>query len=109
MRRLQLSKYLTILLVLLQTMLFSHENCHFQLYGYVIDDHDDEPLPFANLFLMETQQGASTDSTGYFKISNICPATYTLRLSHIGCESREVKVQVFSDLNQNFVLEKDSF
>jgi iron complex outermembrane receptor protein len=105
MKRLAISFCMTLLWVLTYSLLPAQDNCQIQLSGYVIDEHDDEPLPYANLFLIETQQGTSSDSTGYFQISNICPNNYTLRLSHIGCESKEIQIQLISDLEQDFVLE----
>ena len=49
-----------------------------------------EPLPFANVIIKGSSCGAITDLNGLFKIDDIKPGIYTLSISFIGYESREI-------------------
>jgi TonB-dependent receptor len=62
--------------------------------GIVRDAQTGEPLPGANVVLLKTSLGASTDLTGRYVIRNIPPGTYTLRATYIGYKDRELTVQV---------------
>ncbi|MDM8159900.1 TonB-dependent receptor [Labilibaculum sp. K2S] len=73
--------------------------------GRVIDS-DDYPLPGATLVLKETNQGVASDNNGVYRINNITPGEYTLKISYIGYESVEKKI-VFEEsttLTENFTL-----
>src|SRR5690606_26044595 len=49
-----------------------------------------EPLPFANVIIKGSGTGATTDMDGLFKIEDVSPGSYTLTISFIGYESREI-------------------
>ena len=49
-----------------------------------------EPLPFANVIIKGSATGATTDMDGLFKIEDVSPGSYTLTISFIGYESREI-------------------
>ncbi|MDX1752473.1 MAG: TonB-dependent receptor [Salinimicrobium sediminis] len=49
-----------------------------------------EPLPFANVIIKGSSSGATTDLNGLFKIEDVKPGVYTLTISFIGYESREI-------------------
>ncbi|WP_461639314.1 TonB-dependent receptor [Labilibaculum euxinus] len=73
--------------------------------GRVIDS-EDYPLPGATLVLKETNQGVASDNNGVYRINNIIPGEYTLKISYIGYESVEKKI-VFEEsttLTENFSL-----
>lgn len=57
------------------------------LTGFVTDAKTDEPLPGATVKLEGTTMGAATDSSGYYRIRNIPPKTYTLTVSFVGYQS----------------------
>jgi len=56
-----------------------------------------EPLLAANVLVVGTQSGASTDTEGNFQISDISPGAYTLRISLVGYETQEQIVTVTDD------------
>ena len=50
-------------------------SCTLVLSGHVIDDHDKEALPFAEVYLAELDRGAQADSAGRFTIAGLCAGT----------------------------------
>ena len=79
--------------------------CALVLSGRVIDDHDKEALPFAELYLPELGRGAQADSAGHFTIAGLCPGTYRLRAVHIGCEPVERMVKLEASMEVRIRLE----
>ncbi|MFP8488820.1 TonB-dependent receptor [Gracilimonas sp. Q87] len=55
--------------------------------GYVTDSETGETLISANIGFQGTRLGASTNTLGYYTITNIEPGTYTLIASYIGYQS----------------------
>jgi len=62
--------------------------------GYVRDSLSNEPLPGANVLLVGTSLGASTDLNGGYKISDIPLGQYEVRVSYIGYTTKAVNVPV---------------
>lgn len=75
------------------------------LNGYVEDEHAQLPLEYVSVFIKEIAQGAVTDSTGYFEIKNLSPGTYHVQLSHVGCESKMLHVDIVSDTTLALVMD----
>ncbi|HEX2866610.1 MAG TPA: TonB-dependent receptor [Ignavibacteriales bacterium] len=70
-----------------------------KIAGRVLDAATREPLPFVNIVLVGTSQGAATDMDGYYSILNVAPGTYSLKASAIGYNSTTVQdVKVSIDL-----------
>jgi hypothetical protein len=57
-----------------------------QLLGKVVDRATQEPLPLANVQVLGTPLGASTDSDGMFSISSVPFGTFQVRISLVGYE-----------------------
>lgn len=62
--------------------------------GTVKDAQTGDPLPGANVLLVGTSLGASTDLNGNFTIPDVPVGTYKLRATYIGYKSYETKVTV---------------
>ena len=55
-----------------------------KLSGFITDQETGEALIGANVFIVETGNGMSTDKNGYYVLQNISPGNYTLVVSYIG-------------------------
>ncbi|MCL5267404.1 MAG: carboxypeptidase-like regulatory domain-containing protein, partial [Bacteroidetes bacterium] len=75
--------------------------------GHVTDAHTGDALPGANVFIVGTSLGASTDLNGKFLITNIPPGDYTIRTTYIGYRSDVIHVHLSAGavLERNFKLE----
>jgi hypothetical protein len=54
------------------------------LEGYVKDKATGEPIVGANVLVLGTQYGASTNETGYYQIPNLRAGVYDVRMSAVG-------------------------
>ena len=71
--------------------------------GYVKDAQTGDALPGANVLLLKTSLGASSDVNGKFVIRNVPPGSYTLRAAYVGYLQKEMTIQV----REGEVLKKD--
>jgi hypothetical protein len=58
--------------------------------GKVIDKDTDEPLIGANVIVVGTDYGAATDVKGSFKIKNLRPGNYDIRVSFVGYSPKNI-------------------
>ncbi|MDX1478673.1 MAG: carboxypeptidase-like regulatory domain-containing protein, partial [Saprospiraceae bacterium] len=71
--------------------------CDLTVSGRVVDQGTGIPLPWSNVLVTEKGVGAVTDSAGHFTLEGICPGSYHLRVSHVGCKTREIFLAVGND------------
>lgn len=76
------------------------------IQGHVRDAQTGDPLPGANVILVGTSLGSATDAGGKYLISNVPPGKYTLKVSYIGYDSKELSIElkVGGTLEQDFKL-----
>ncbi|MBE6302366.1 MAG: TonB-dependent receptor [Bacteroidales bacterium] len=65
--------------------------------GHVIEKGTEENVPFANIFIVETKQGTTSNETGHFEFKNMRPGKYTLRVSAMGYQTQSKMVAVSKD------------
>jgi len=58
--------------------------------GFVIDEFSQQPLIGANIEILGTQQGATTNTEGEFFIENVIDGVYNLKFSYIGYQDKFV-------------------
>jgi TonB-dependent receptor len=73
------------------------------IQGVVRDSQTGDALPGANVTLVKTSLGASTDVDGRFTIRDVPPGSYTLRATYVGYKSKDVSIQV----NEGQTLKQD--
>ncbi len=62
--------------------------------GRIFDAETGDPLPGANVLLVELQRGAASDTEGRFLITDVPAGTYTLRVSFVGYRTHEEQIAV---------------
>ncbi|MCB2199537.1 TonB-dependent receptor [bacterium] len=66
--------------------------------GFVVDETNGEPLPVANVSVVGTSRGSSTNLDGFFLIPAMSPGSYTLQVNYLGYQMTEYEVQVTSEV-----------
>ena len=97
-----MKKFLSILLYL-STVLFSQS---MTIEGIVKDKKTQKNLIGANVFIVGTSIGASTNTEGKFLLKNVKPGSYKVKASYIGYQAVEVDIDVTSaeNITQDFEL-----
>ena len=95
----QLKKVLALILLLIITsapLLWSGTTG--KIAGTISDKKTGEPLPGANIVVLETTLGTTTDAEGRYTILEVPPGTYDVQISYVGYEKVKVDgVRVFID------------
>ncbi len=78
------------------------------LYGIIKDDTD--VIPFANVYLQNTDLGSASDVNGYYKIENLQEGTYRLVVSSVGYKTyfKNFKIRPGENLQMNITLSPTS-
>ncbi len=76
-----MKKWLIIILVICSTIAYGQSG---KLAGYVFDKESGESLAGVNISIIGTYKGSSTDAEGFYSVSDLVPAEYTLEISFIG-------------------------
>ncbi len=87
-----------------------------EIFGTVTDENG-APVPYANVVLLQPADttrlgyGAVTDEQGYYRLANVKPSSYRLRVSFIGYKTQYSELVVAHDnrqpIVQNFTLPTD--
>ncbi|MCB0485030.1 MAG: TonB-dependent receptor [Flavobacteriaceae bacterium] len=82
-----MKKYISFLLFFVTTVFFAQTGT---IQGVVLDkESGNEPLPFANVYIKDSQTGTSTDLDGIY-LFKAQPGTYTLVFTFVGYQKIEV-------------------
>jgi outer membrane receptor for ferrienterochelin and colicin len=79
--------------------------------GLVTNAINNEPILFANVFLLNTDIGTTTDENGQYEITGLVPGLYNLRVSYVGFkDATQYEIQVTSARPAivNFAIEEQS-
>jgi len=101
-----MKKYFLLLIIITYQSLLA-QNLSGEVYGRVIDNSTKQPIPFANIIVLDTNFGAASDENGFFKIDNIPVNTYQVKASVVGFNSQiktDVVLQTAKPTEINFEL-----
>lgn len=94
---------LILLLFIFTNHLFAQESA--SVNGYITDSETGETLLTANIALVEVNRGTSSNTSGYYTITNIEPGTYTLAASYIGYRRFETEITLEAGENLRIDIE----
>ena len=75
--------------------------------GRVFNPINNEPIPFANILVLDTELGTVSDENGNYILENIAPGLYNVRASFVGFRSKttfEVQVTLAKSVQLDFGL-----
>ncbi len=102
-------KNLLLLLVLSSTLISFSQNG--AISGKIIDVQTQDGVIGANVVIKGTTQGTATDIEGNYKITNVAPGTYTIVVTNIAYEGKQienVKVEAGKTTNLNVAMNFNS-
>ena len=67
-----------------------------KISGVIVEEDSNEPLPGANIYLVNTSYGTASDASGRFTIINIPPGKYVLKVDMIGYKSVQMDELIIS-------------
>jgi len=103
------SKYVLVCsVILVLPVLTSAQNCNLAISGFVKDVSTGIPISYANIFVKELQSGDVTDSLGFFNIKTVCAGKYHVSISHIGCETQDLYLNILTDTTITVFLDHNS-
>jgi iron complex outermembrane recepter protein len=101
-------KMLGVSLWLALTGVFAGANADAQsLSGKVTDAETNEALPGANVVIVGSGKGVSTNNLGNYYLTGLPTGQVTIKVSFVGYETVEKAISVGSDEGMNFSLSKD--
>ncbi|MBI1288506.1 MAG: TonB-dependent receptor [Flavobacteriales bacterium] len=73
------------------------QNCSLSISGSLADEGTGIPMAYGTVYVEELQSGVAADSSGNFRLTNLCKGSYHLRFNHIGCETHTVFIDLKKD------------
>jgi outer membrane cobalamin receptor len=77
-----------------------------KIQGTVYDAHTNDPIPYADVVIANTEMGAATDAEGRFYLLNVPPGVYTVEISYIGYQTKRI-TDVMVEIDRTTRLEVD--
>jgi hypothetical protein len=101
-------RLITLLALLVISVLASAQTG--TIRGFVYEEKTGEPIIFTNVYLKNTNYGASTDVNGYFLISRIPPGQYTLIVTYLGYDTLQIALSIEADqiLNKQLYMKESA-
>ncbi|MHA4846857.1 TonB-dependent receptor [Flavitalea antarctica] len=82
----------------------SAQDCNITLKGHVEDSDTKDQLGGATVNIMPLNLEVTTDENGDFAFTKLCPGTYELYVTHVGCEPVTQKVTVAKNTHVDLLL-----
>ena len=79
------------------TSVFSQNGKTGSMRGAVTAADTKLPLPFANILIVGTNNGAATDAEGKYILRNIAPGKQQIKISYLGYKTKIIKVDIKPD------------
>lgn len=97
------------LMALIPLSAFSQQNA--SINGYISDTETGETLISANFALSGTLKGTSTNTSGYYNLTNLSPGTYTIVATYIGYQNfkKEITLKAGQNLRLDIKLKPEGY
>lgn len=96
--------YLLIVLLCLFNLVHS-QNCIYTFLGEVADFHDGTPMSGATVHIETLNTYIIADIDGKFTIKNLCKGKLILTISHVGCDTKHLEVDINGDTYKEINME----
>lgn len=93
-----IKQFLKLLFFLIFTSYAHAQNpCNFSVSGIILDEGNGDKLEFVNILLKEESRGTSSNQSGEFVLNNVCFGEFHLIISHVGCETISIFIEITQD------------
>ena len=72
--------------------------------GYLLSEHDSEPLSFGAVYARNARLGTQADSAGYFALTGLTDGPEILTFTHIGCDGETREITIAGDARMTVYL-----
>ncbi len=109
-----LHKYIVFIFLFLPMFSFAQQDCPCShdckciVSGKVFDIETGDPLPFANIKILNTSKGVTTDASGQFIIPNICACEMKIEVSFTGYKPKNIVLHTDHAENLKVLLAQDA-
>jgi len=101
-------KIYTVLFILFLPGVYFESYAQTEISGVIKDRNSLAPISGANVYLNNNNRGTSTNSNGYFQISNLKSDDFQLHISHIGYTDTIISVNLTEVKSYTILLNPDS-
>lgn len=99
-------KYNLLIVALCCTIASAYsQNCKYTFIGEVLDFHDATPMCGATVYIETLNSYTTGDINGKFSVKNLCNGKLTFVISHIGCETKRISVEIVGDTYKKIDME----
>lgn len=70
------------------------QKCIYTFFGEVIDFHDGTPMSGATVHIENLNTYTTADINGKFTINDLCNGTLIITISHVGCETKRLEINI---------------
>ncbi len=95
---------LSILFTVFITGTLYAQSCNITITGHVEDADTKDKLVAATVLIEETGKQIVTDSKADFIFNNLCAGSYSIRITHIGCDTVIKKITLTKDYHFDVVM-----
>ncbi|WP_298556143.1 TonB-dependent receptor [uncultured Algibacter sp.] len=81
------------------------QNCKYTFIGEIMDFHDATPMSGATVYIETLNSYTTGDINGKFSIKNLCNGKLVLVISHVGCETKRIDVDIVGDTYEKISME----
>ena len=99
----QMSRFVLSLIFLLGMQQLQAQ-CTLTLSGHINDAETKEHLDEAVILIKELKLKQISDKDGFFVFKGLCPGTYTVEITHVGCIPAEKHIHLKADLETDIDL-----
>ncbi len=98
-------KYISLILFVLLSSFIYGQNCNNIFIGKITDFHNKKPLENATIKLIDTNKITISDKNGKFTFIDLCNGSYKVEVSHLGCETKTISLNINENIFKPISLE----
>ena len=104
-----LQNFFILFILCLFSLNFATAQQKYTLSGYITDQESGEALIGANIYILDTKQGAATNNYGFYSLTLATHDTVTIAISYLGYQEVKQTVLLQANLRKDWELQPTAF